>query len=151
MENRYTKNIDTTVGNYMRAIVKGEDIDDADPYKDIILNEDITEEIDPEEEFKPDIDDIPTDDSPYMENDDEYIGQHIPLPKGGKLIDATVIKRKRRHDGTLIGTYDSNPILDSRIYEVQFPDGSLADYSTNVLIENIYSQVDDEGFFMMNC
>jgi hypothetical protein len=36
-------------------------------------------------------------------------------------------------------------ILDTRIYEVQFPDGHMAEYTANVIAECIYSQVDDEG------
>ena len=36
-------------------------------------------------------------------------------------------------------------ILNTRIYDVMFPDGNIQQYSTNVIAENIYSQVDDEG------
>jgi hypothetical protein len=32
------------------------------------------------------------------------------------------------------------------VIEVQFPDGHIAEYSTNVLAENLISMVDDEGF-----
>jgi hypothetical protein len=35
--------------------------------------------------------------------------------------------------------------LDTRIYEVQFPDGHVLDYAANVIAESIYLQVDDEG------
>jgi hypothetical protein len=45
----------------------------------------------------------------------------------------------------LVGKASTNPILDMRIYEVQFPDGHMAEYAANMITECIYSQVDDEG------
>ena len=42
----------------------------------------------------------------------------------------------------LIGTVDQNPILDSREYEVDFPDGTYSSYSYNVIIENLHARVD---------
>ena len=38
-----------------------------------------------------------------------------------------------------------NPLLDTREYEVEFPDGSIDILSTNTIAENLYSQVDQEG------
>jgi hypothetical protein len=35
--------------------------------------------------------------------------------------------------------------MDTRIYDVQFPDGHVEAYSANVIAENIYAQVDEEG------
>jgi hypothetical protein len=31
------------------------------------------------------------------------------------------------------------------LYEVEFPDGELKEYTANILAENMLSQVDDEG------
>jgi hypothetical protein len=53
--------------------------------------------------------------------------------------------REREHDGSLRGTANSNPILDSRTYDVQFPDGVEGEYSANVIAENMWSQCDIEG------
>ena len=61
------------------------------------------------------------------------------------MCDATVLRRKRRSDGTLVGTYNKVPILDTRLYEVQYADGTLAEYQTNNLLENLYEQIDDYG------
>ena len=41
---------------------------------------------------------------------------------------------------------DDNPLLNSIQYEVKFPDGQVKEYSVNVIVENILSQVDSEGF-----
>jgi hypothetical protein len=36
--------------------------------------------------------------------------------------------------------------LDTRVFEVQFSDGHVSEYETNVIAENIYATVDDDGF-----
>ena len=38
-----------------------------------------------------------------------------------------------------------NPILDMRIYEVEFPDGQTTEYSANIIAENMCAQCDTEG------
>jgi len=48
-------------------------------------------------------------------------------------------------DGNPIGVRNNNPILDTREYEVEMPDGSTAAYAANVIAENLFSQVDSEG------
>ena len=40
---------------------------------------------------------------------------------------------------------NNNPILDSRIYEVEYCDGYVAAMSANVISENLFTQVDQEG------
>ncbi len=44
------------------------------------------------------------------------------------------------------GRYDENPYLNSIVYEVEFDDGNVREYSANIIAENMLSQVDDEGF-----
>ena len=61
------------------------------------------------------------------------------------MLEGTVTERLKNADGTLIGTANDNTILDTREYKVEFGDGSYNEYSANVLIENLYSQVDEEG------
>jgi hypothetical protein len=57
-----------------------------------------------------------------------------------------VKRRKRDEDGNLVGHSHSNPILDTGLYEVEFEDGQVGTYAANVIAENIYEQLDDEGF-----
>jgi hypothetical protein len=76
---------------------------------------------------------------------DYLISAKVLLPKGDVLLPACIISRKRDGEGNLIGTHHSNPIMDTRIYDVQFPDGHVESYAANVIAENIYAQVDDEG------
>ena len=68
----------------------------------------------------------------------------LPHPKG-EMQQATVKRRKKNDDGTLRGTSNDNPLLDTREYEVEFEDGSYSEYSANVLAENLYNHVDDDG------
>ena len=63
-----------------------------------------------------------------------------------KALLTKVISRKRDADGKVIGKSNSNPILDTRIYQVKFPDGAVAEYSANIIAENILSQVDSDGY-----
>jgi hypothetical protein len=48
----------------------------------------------------------------------------------------------RDKDGLPIGTANDNPILDSRTYEVEFPDGYQASLAKNVIAENLFAQLD---------
>ena len=49
-------------------------------------------------------------------------------------------------DGLESGVYDENPFLNSIVYDVEFPDGEVQEYSANLIAENMLSQVDSEGF-----
>ena len=52
-------------------------------------------------------------------------------------------------DRKAIGTYDDNPALNTMIYEVEFPDGQVKEYSANNIAQNMLAQVDSEGFSTM--
>jgi hypothetical protein len=39
----------------------------------------------------------------------------------------------------------ANPLFDMRKYEIEFTDGRHEKYQVNVIAENMYAQVDDEG------
>ena len=49
------------------------------------------------------------------------------------------------NNGKLVGTFDENPVLNSMIYDVQFPDGAVKQYAANIIAENILYQVDSNG------
>ena len=48
-------------------------------------------------------------------------------------------------DGLLVGTRHLNPILDRREYEIQLTDGLVESYTDNMIADNTYAQVEDEG------
>ena len=57
----------------------------------------------------------------------------------------SVKQRAREAEGELFGTRKSNPILDTRLYEVEFPDVNVAEFTANVIAENMFSQCDGAG------
>ena len=67
------------------------------------------------------------------------------LPLGDQKISGKVKRRKRNQDGNIIGTPSNNPILDTTLYEVEFDDGHVESYAANLIAENIYEQLDDDG------
>jgi hypothetical protein len=76
---------------------------------------------------------------------DKLLSAEVLLPKGDFQFVGIVLQRKRDVDGNPIGKSNPNPILDTRVYEVEFPDGTIAEYSANVIAEALYSQVDVDG------
>ena len=84
--------------------------------------------------------------APYEEAKDTIIGTKLQLPHpSGEAKEATVKSHKQTYNSLLLGRSHDNPMLDSRVYEVEFQDGTYSEYAANVLLENLYQQVDDEG------
>ena len=54
---------------------------------------------------------------------DNYVGTQVNLPRGGSIMSATVKRRVRSSDNQVMGQANNNPILDTRSYMVEFPDG----------------------------
>jgi len=100
--------------------------------------QDVYEAYEPEAE-KPEIDTI------TPEVYDSLISAEVILPQGDILVPATVTSRKRDSNGNPIGIPNNNPLLDTRVYEVTFPDGHTDAYAANIIAQNIYSKVDPEG------
>jgi hypothetical protein len=51
----------------------------------------------------------------------------------------------RDKDGLPIGRANNNPMLDTRMYQVEYSDGHKASLAANAIAENMFAQVDDEG------
>jgi hypothetical protein len=56
-----------------------------------------------------------------------------------------VIRPKRELDGTVKGRANSNSPLDTRAYEIEFPDDHSDDYTASVIAGNMYAQYYEEG------
>jgi hypothetical protein len=76
---------------------------------------------------------------------DNYLQAEVVLAVGGENLSGKVIARKRDADGNPIGKANMNPILDTRVYDVEFPDGNVDKYAANIIAESMVAQVDDEG------
>jgi hypothetical protein len=77
---------------------------------------------------------------------DFLVNSEVLLPVGNSQELVRVLHRKRDADGKVIGTAHHNPTLDSRIYEVPFPDGRTEELAANVIAEAIYAQCDADGY-----
>jgi hypothetical protein len=108
-------------------------------YGDLFEEEDEAREPFEPEAASPEADDYTPD------SFDQYLTAEVLLPRNGEEHQGTVRRRVKDEDGKPIGLRSSNPILDTRQYEVDFPDGSTESYSANLIAENLYSQVDEEG------
>ena len=82
----------------------------------------------------------------HIESDDKYLNAQVILPHNGSHAEGTIKSRKRTSDGKfLIGKGNINPQLDSRIYNVEFPDGAVVEFAANEICEAIFDQMDDDG------
>ena len=78
--------------------------------------------------------------------EDTYVNMEVVLPRDSEGPQfAKVTKRLRDANGIPIGTANDNPILDTRMYEVEYLDGYKASLAANTIAENLFAQVDEEG------
>ena len=86
----------------------------------------------------PEVDDITS------EEMDNCIGVEIIISHGDTVYQGCVRSRKHDVEGNTIGRANSNPILDTQTYELEFKDGIMSTYSANVISENMYTRCDEE-------
>eukprot|EP01082_Thalassiosira_pseudonana_P005598 g5187.t1 g5187 contig19:120121-121928(-) len=82
---------------------------------------------------------------PTLESGDEYVNAEVMLPRGDAMQRGRVVKRKRDDNGNIVGTANANPILDTRVYEVMFPDGEVTELAANTIATSMYAQCDVDG------
>ena len=58
---------------------------------------------------------------------------------------AKISRRILDEDGKLVGKYSNNPMLNTLMYDVEFPDGATKPYAVNMIAENIHNSVDLDG------
>ena len=79
--------------------------------------------------YNPDFE-IPETNDYTNEDLDKYLTSQVLLPYGV----VTVKHRKRDANGNPLGVSDSNPILDTKKYEMYFDDVTVKEYSSNSLL-----------------
>ena len=78
--------------------------------------------------------------------DDTYLQMELAMPRESDGPEyARVTKRLKDAKGLPIGTANDNPILDTRMYEVEYLDGYKQSLAANVIAMNMFAQVDAEG------
>lgn len=77
---------------------------------------------------------------------DAILNAEVRMNVGNEVTCGTVKRRALGPDGKVVGTYDENPMVNTMVYEVEFMDGTIQEYSANLIAENMLTQVDEEGF-----
>ena len=62
---------------------------------------------------------------------------------------AKLVIRVKDNNVKLKGTYNNNPIIDTRLYNVMFPNGEVCYYAANIIAEHMYSRVDSNGHHIL--
>ena len=76
---------------------------------------------------------------------DMLIHAKVLLPQRENVKSTKVQGITKDDDGKMVGTFESNQIFNTIIYDVDFPDGAVKQYAANVIAENMYIQVDSYG------
>ena len=78
---------------------------------------------------------------------DEYINAELMMAKEGEGMGAArVVRRYLGTDGNVVGSFNHKKMLDSRIYDIMFMDGTVQPLATNRIALSMYEHVDSEGF-----
>lgn len=82
--------------------------------------------------------------------DAEYLNMEFTQPRGGDGPRvARVKKRMKGGKNKPIGIANDNPILNTRMFEVEFLDSSTVAMLVNSITENLLVQVDSDGYWQM--
>ena len=73
----------------------------------------------------------------------KMMNSDLALQLDEKFVADRVKKLALGPEGKIVERYNANPILKYIIYELEFPDVQVEDYTVNVIAENILSQVDE--------
>ena len=77
---------------------------------------------------------------------DKYLNMNLIFDVGTKNgRRGTVVKRSRGIDGRAIGRPHTNHFFETCEYEIEFTYGNQDKYAVNLITDNMYAQVDDEG------
>ena len=70
----------------------------------------------------------------------------VQLPTlNDEILEGVVVSQKHNSDGSVIGRANNNSILDSTVFTVKFDEDHYQNCSANVIWENLYKQINDEG------
>ena len=75
-----------------------------------------------------------------------YLNMELAIPRYGDGPDfSKVTKRLRDKDGLTIDRSHNNPILDTRMYEVEYKDRHKTSLAANAIADSMFDKVDVEG------
>ena len=73
------------------------------------------------------------------------------MPIGNQMARGHVVARSRDTIGNVMGRSHTNPILDTRMYQVEFAGGKVTELTTNVTAKSMYAQcnVDKNEYLLL--
>jgi hypothetical protein len=77
---------------------------------------------------------------------DALINAEVLLSKDDATAIARVVCRAVDSNGKVVGNWNVNPLLNTLVYECEFNDGMIKEYSENLIASNIYEEGDADGF-----
>lgn len=75
----------------------------------------------------------------------EYLNTQVMMDIDDHRLKCVVVKRTLDQQGAPIGKRNNNPVLDTRVYNMKLPDGSIEQYTANTIAECLYADIDDAG------
>ena len=82
---------------------------------------------------------------PMPEAGNLYRGAEIMLTRGDQMARGHVVARSRDAKGNVMGRSNTNPILDTRMYQVEFTGGEVTEFTANIIAESMYVQCNSDG------
>ena len=77
---------------------------------------------------------------------DALMNAEVLLPQGEYMRLERVIRRSVDSDGKVIGKNNEIKILNTILYDMNFPDCAVKPYADNIIVENILNQVDEDRY-----
>ena len=77
---------------------------------------------------------------------DQWINSELNLPLGEQMQRAKVIVCSKYNNGNVVSSHNENSVLNTMVYDMKFPDGAVREYADNIIAENIFAQVNSDGF-----
>ena len=77
---------------------------------------------------------------------DTFVNMEVKLNRKEKELYGKVIGLCLDRNGNTIGQAHENPVLNTLMYEVKFDDGTSGVYAANIIAENMWRSVNDEGY-----
>jgi hypothetical protein len=77
---------------------------------------------------------------------DALINVEVMLSNGDSMAIAKVVRRGIDENGRMIGTFNTNPLLNTLLYECKFDDGTTQAYSAITIASTIFMEADTDGY-----
>ena len=82
---------------------------------------------------------------PMSEVGDHYIGAEILLLRGDEMARGNAVAWSHDANGNVMGRAHRNPILDTRMYQIEFTRGKVTALTANIISKSMYAQYDADG------